>query len=1113
MLHLILGRAGSGKTQTVRLSLRDLAQEENKKCMLLVPEQYSFESERAMLRLLGAKDEQKVQVTSFTRLTDLVFRKYGGLAGRRLDDGGRNILMSLALEQVSAELPLYRKHVQTPELVNMMLAASAEMKMCAITPNDLSAAAAAMQDGTLKQKTTELSLIFSAYDALVAQSYLDPLDDLTRLKKLLQQQSFFSGYTVMLDSFKGFTVQELDILELMIQQADDVTVSLCTDMLDDPEHGMGLFSQVRRTAKQVLQLARENGVKVAAPVVLESGKRFQHTDLAALEESAFRVVHTTYTGKTENVILYDAKTAYDESAFVASSIRSLVIQKGYRYRDFAIITRSLDNYRGNLDVALEQYEIPYFMDKPRAIDTEPLMHLVLCAFQIVKSGFQSDDIFAYLKTGLAGLSSYEISLLENYTYLWNLSGKKWQQPWNGHPQGFVETMTEHQAKQLEKINELRAQVVKPLIGFAAAIADANGEGMAKAIYALLIDIDVPTHLKELCHSLKESGQTELAEQQLRLWDLLMNILDQTALVLKNTYLPHARYAELLRLVILAGSISSIPQGLDEVTVGAADRMRPAEPKVVFLIGAAQGEFPLTPSANGVFSDDERRALISLGLPLSSTLEDTAVEERFLAYAAMTSPSERLYITWPCAEISGEAKTVSSIVNEAKTILPNIMELNEQILPQETFANAKEPAFELTARQWKQNSLFSATLKACFAQREEYAPRMNALELASQKAPAMFADKTKAKALFDSSKHISATQIENYHLCRFQYVCRYGLGAKERIPAEMNALEYGSLMHFLLENMFRTFGSEQIHAMSKQELKTKITAAINQYIEIKMGGSQDKTPRFNFLFGRLADSAQVIISHIAAELSQSEFKPAAYELELKEGSEFPPLTIHSQNGETVTIDGKIDRVDIMEKNGERYIRVIDYKTGKKEFKLGDVLNGINMQMLIYLAAVIEDGALQPAGVLYMPATRPIIAAARGTANEDLQKEVNKKLRMNGVVLEDTEIIHGMEADAAGKYIPVALKDEEIAKADNALSNTEIKSTIHHIKGLVSNMEQTLHNGDVAADPLKGDYDACAYCPYFAVCGHEKNDSGRERFRCSKADTLKQIEENTNGGEGE
>jgi ATP-dependent helicase/nuclease subunit B len=183
MLHLILGRAGSGKTHFIRQSLYDMAQKDNKKLMLLIPEQYSFESERAMLRLLGAKDEQKVQVTSFTRLADLVFRKYGGFAGRRLDDGGRNILMSLALEQVSAELPLYRRHAQTPELVNMMLAASTEMKMCAVTPNDLSAAAASMQDGTLKQKTAELSLIFSAYEALEAQSYLDPLDDLTRIKK------------------------------------------------------------------------------------------------------------------------------------------------------------------------------------------------------------------------------------------------------------------------------------------------------------------------------------------------------------------------------------------------------------------------------------------------------------------------------------------------------------------------------------------------------------------------------------------------------------------------------------------------------------------------------------------------------------------------------------------------------------------------------------------------------------------------------------------------------------------------------------------------------------------------------------------------------------------
>ncbi len=1113
MLHLILGRAGSGKTHLIRKSLCDLAQQDRQKLMLLVPEQYSFESERAMLRLLGAKDEQKVQVISFTRLADLVFRKYGGLAGRRLDDGGRNILMSLALEQVSAELPLYRKHAQTPELINMMLSASTEMKMCAVTPKALSTAAAAMPDGTLKQKTTELSLIFSAYDALVAQSYLDPLDDLTRLKHLLREQNFFGGYTVMLDSFKGFTVQELDVLEEIIQQADDVYVSLCTDTLDDPENGMGLFSQVRRTAKQVLRLARENGVKVAAPITLESGARFQNVALAALEASAFRVSHLPYTDKTEDVILYDAQHTYDESEFVASSIRRLVMEKGYRYRDFAIIARSLENYRGVLDVALERYQIPYFMDKPRAIDAEPLMHLVLSAFKIVKSGFQSDEIFTYLKTGLTGFSSYEISLLENYTYLWNLTGKKWLQPWNGHPQGFVETLTEHQAKQLEKINELREKAMMPLAEFSQAIQNTNGEGMAKAVYTLLTDIDVPAHLKELSHSLKDSGQTELAEQQLRLWDLLMNILDQTALVLKDTYLSHVRYAELLRLVILAGSISSIPQGLDEVTVGAADRMRPAEPKVVFLVGAVQGEFPLAPGANGVFSDDERRALIALGLPLTSTLEDAAVEERFLAYAAMTSPSERLCISWPGSGISGEAKSASPIVREAKTVLPNLLELNERILPTETFANAQEPAFELAARQWKQNSLVSSTLKAYFSQTGEYAPRMEALERASQKRPAQFADKAKARALFDSGRHISATQIENYHLCRFQYFCRYGLGAKERMPAEMNALEYGSLMHFLLENLFRTFGSEQLNAMNKRELKEKITAAIMQYIEQKMGGSEDKTPRFNFLFGRLADSAQVIISHIAAELAQSEFQPAAYELELKEGTAFPPLTVTLSDGGKVTIDGKIDRVDIMEKNGERYIRVIDYKTGKKEFKLADVLNGINMQMLIYLAAVIENGTFTPAGVLYMPATRPVIVAARGAAEEELQKEADKKLRMNGVVLEAPEIIRGMEANAAGKYIPVALKEDTIAKPEHVLSETEIKYTVRYIKGLVADMEQTLHNGDVAALPLTGDYDACAYCPYSAVCGHEKNDEGRERFRCNKAEVIKQLEESMGKGENE
>lgn len=1106
MLRLILGRSGSGKTQTVRSLLKELAQEPQKKLMLLVPEQSSFENERAMLRLLGAKNAQRVEVTSFSRLADAVFRRFGGAAGRRLDDGGRSIFMSLALEQVKDQLVFYRKNAESTELISLMLSACAELKMCEVGPKDLEQAAQSMRTGTLRQKSTELALIFSAYEALVAQSYVDPLDDLTRLKSALQEHDYFRGYTVAVDGFQSFTVQEYGILDLILHQADELYTALCADRLDDPEHGMGLFSLVRRTAKNLIRLAKQNGVTVAAPQMLPGGARFESSALKALEAGAFRFERNEKVPAGGDVTIYEAKNAYDEAAFVAASIRNLVIEENYRYRDFAVIARSPDEYRGILDPALERWQIPYFMDKPQAIDAEPLMRLVLAAFRVVQTGFDSDAVFSYLKTGLAGLDTEAISRLENYVFVWNVSGRKWKEEWTEHPQGFAETMTDADKRRLQEINGLRETVVAPLVRFANRLKETDGEGMAAAVFSLLQEIRAAERLKTLAARLSACGEPELADRQLRLWDLLMEILDQTALVLRGRQMGRTRYAELLRLVILANNMASIPQGLDEVTVGGADRIRTDAPKAVFLLGAVQGAFPLAPGSSCVFSDSERRELIRLGLPLNDTMEGVAVQERFIAYSAMSAPSRRLFISYPLSGVSGELNAPSSIPGEALAVLRDVPVLNELLLPQTWFANAKEPAFELMAQQWKQPTVLSATLKSLFAQRGE-THRLAALSRAAEKCPFAFDDPEKARMLFGVSMHVSATQIEKYFLCRFQYFCRYGLNVKERRAAELDALEYGSLIHFLLEKLFSNLGSETILKLSQEALHLEIVKLLHYYIEVKMGGSGGKSPRFVYLFSRIADSAQVIALHIAQELAQSEFHPEDFELAIGAGG-IPPLKIPLPDGGEVEIDGKIDRVDLMTKDGVRYVRVIDYKTGHKEFRLSDVIYGVNMQTLIYLAALSENGAarygaLQPAGVLYMPANRPSVSAGRGTEPEKLREEAEKKLRMDGLVLDDPEIITAMEQTGAGKYLPVALKDGAPAKRDHVVAKEELAEVMRHIRGLVSAMAKELHGGNVAAVPLSGDYDACAWCPYGAVCGHEQDDPVREMAKWDRERLMEEL----------
>lgn len=1112
MLHFLLGRAGSGKTYSAKKLLKDFVEQGREKLLLLVPEQYSYESEREILNLLGVKQSNFVKVFSFAKLCEDTFQQFGGFAGKRLNDSGRYLLMSMALKEVQQYLSLYSRESQTTELTKLMLQVSTEMKMCTVTPLTLSELSQKIPEGTLQKKIKEISLILSAYQALVQQSYLDPQDDLSRLKEFLKNNSIFAGFTIVVDSFKGFTVQELDILELLLCQAEDIYFTFCTDTLQDFENGIGLFSGVKHTAAQISRLARKHSVPIAAPILLPEGMRFQKEGLSFLEVNIFRENKVKFPKADGAITLYCAENVYEEAEFVAASIRNLVMSSGYRYRDFAIIVRSLENYIGNLDMALQRWEIPCFMDLPQSIEAEPLMHFVLNAFKIVRFGFRSDDIFSYLKTGLCGFTTEEISLLENYTFLWKINGKKWRECWTENPQGFVQNVTEQQMEQLKLLNSLREKITQPLITFSERIRETNGEEIAKAVFLLLEEVQVAKHLKQLYFNLKEYGKLGEAEEQLRLWDLLMDLLDQSALILGKKTVTPTRYAELLKLMISAGSIASIPQELDQVTVGVADRIRPHEPKVVFLLGVCEGEFPLTSSSGGVFSEEERATLIQLGLPLSETLEGKAVEERFLSYSAMTSPSEHLYLSFPACSMTGESKSPSVMVNQIRRLFPDLVVKNRKDFPIDYFANSLEPAFELAARLWQTNTQESETLKEFFREKEDFFRRLSFLKRAAEKIPASIENPKVARAIFEKGKHLSATQVETYHLCHFRYFCRYTLKAQERIPAELNAMEYGSLMHYLLEHLLKEEGSQKIAQMGSVQLKEEIRKNIACYAAEKMGGKENKTPRFLFLLDRISEAAQIILSHIAQELNQSEFSPVAYELELGEEDRFPPLKIKLPSGETITVEGKIDRIDVMEKEGVSYVRIIDYKTGKKEFKLHDILYGVNMQMLIYLAAIIESGNFRPGGILYMPATQPTVLAQRGDSVEITQKSVEKSLKMNGLLVGEEEILTGMEADMSGKYIPAAMKNGKITGGDSVVSSYEMDRILDYAKYSIAQMAEDLLNGEIAARPLKGEYDACSYCPYFSICGYEEKEEGVLGIRQDKEEVLNTLQKELKEGRG-
>lgn len=1111
MLRMVLGRAGSGKTWFA-LEKAAEAVADGRNAVVVVPEQFTFEMERALLQTAGPSSCMHVEVLSFSRMAQRVFSLCGGTAGRAIDDCGRVLVMSMAAKQIGDLLHVYHRQAESPAFAKAMVDAVSELKLCGVDANSLRAASAKTTDEALSGKLQDLSLLLQTYDALCSRLFSDSLDDLARLAEKLETCPFFAGKTVIVDAFKGFTGPQKKVLAHILRQSDDVYMTLCTDRLDDREQGVGLFSPVKKTAGEILRLAHRLDVEVSKPLLLGSPRRFTTSVLSTLEERVFRLNAQPCLEAAPALHIVSAGNLYEEAQFVAQEIARLVQTAGARYSEMVIISRGLSQYVGILDPICKKYGIPLFLDAPRDVAAHPLMAFVLGALELIAGNFRQEAVLRYLKTGLAGLSTVEIAQLENYLYTWNLQGKAaWQKEWTDSPDGFGNTVDADQ-ENLQTLNALRQRVSEPIERLAAQL-ETSVEQM-QALYAFLVEMQVEQQMAEACERFQKSGEQELEDEYRQVWDKLMDLLEQTAAVAGETTMPVPELLRMLRLAVASTELAHIPPTLDQVTAGDAERIRAADAQYVFVIGLADGVFPKTGSG-GVLTDSERETLIRMGLELSQPAEERLVEERFIAYQAFTCASRALYLCCPRSDTKGSAIQPSPYLAQVRALFPHAAEHNTAALQPLDVIWSEQSAFEQLAARYHEADGLTMALHACFDSRPQDAPRLRALERAAEKRPARLTDQAAARALFGERMHISPSRLETYAQCRFLYFCRYGLKAQPRRKAELAAPEVGTLVHFVLEHLLQAHPGGQLAEIPREQLEGETSHLLTAFADGYLGGLENKPERFKHLFLRLRDTVLALIDRLAAEFAQSQFEPVDFELPIGTNGEVPPSVLSLPDGGVIAVEGKVDRVDILRRGERAYLRVVDYKTGSKSFQFADVLYGLNLQMFIYLFTLCDHAPqrygvkeLLPAGVLYFPAKRPDVEAAHGTTPEDIAKTADSKLKMSGMVAAEPEVIRGMECDAKGLFIPAQLKkgtDEPDARSTVA-SLAQFGALKRHVDHLLRKMAATLRTGDIAAVPVTGlSYRPCDYCDYISVCGHEKGDPQRWLKRMGKAEVWKSIEE--------
>ena len=1156
MLELIYGPPGSGKTGEILKRLtRDL--KEGKKCILLVPEQQVVLAERhctLCTESLGMSTLD-LEVLSFRRLANRIFREYGGLCYQYINKGGQLLI----LWQVFSALAPYLKEYHGAEIsersvISSMLREIQSLKRAGISASSLRDAATALQRGKdgeknlrLIKKMQDIALLYEGYDALLQKSFDDPEEDLPRACRLLElpEHRFFDGKRVYLDGFFDLTGQEYELLRKMLSTAECVTVSLDKRQRDRRE----FLSKVSDFEKILLKTARSEDPSGSvffselsedprrALPLLKVEKCFQNDGNSDLGETRADdrpaedcPAEDRPEEKNALVKVLCCRSPYEEAEALAAEILSDV-RAGGRFRDHAVALRATGVYEGIVESVFGRCGIPCFFSVRDRLQNKAAVRAILSALEILRGGFRTEDVIEYIKTGFSGISEEDAFLLEEYARTWSVSGKRWYDEigFTMNPEGYSDRFTDETEAQLLKLNELRQKVVLPLTAFfeifrrnekgsgakkkgenAPEIPPPTAGEITKALYSFLVSVKMEDTLRKESEEARLAGRGEDGETLAQLWNAICEALDTVCLAAGALPCTPTLYLQILQAVFSSEELGSIPTAVDEVLFSDALLLRGSGIRHAHLLGANEGIFPGNAEEDSVFGDDDLELLWKMGLHLPGNTEQKNEEELHGFYRALTLPTERLTISYSEENLQGTPLEASLSLRELMAALKIEAETYRSTPLLHRIFDEESLLSEVLADSASNNSeaeKLSALRGYCLSQnrlKEKYLRLSGGIVAGNERVcPVNAGQKENTQ---NSSVYLTQSRIESFVRCPLSYTLRYVLSLQKEKDAAASAPDVGNIVHLLFERFLKARPKEAFlekREITDEEILALISEILTDY-QKKVCGGAEPPPRFVQLLRRIRDTAFLLLSDVRDEFLQSDFIPVCFELPISgrrtEGVlSLPPVKIPLPDGGNAYLSGIADRVDALKKGKDVYLRVVDYKTGKKSFSKEELSTGLGLQMPLYLLALCgaedrafdritgreEGGSYLPAGVLYYIAKRPRISLYGETSREKVIEGGKKGIARSGIILGDGEILRASSADGHS-YLPTGAVGRGGKFGKNALSMEEFEKLLQSIPPVVQTIACRIRSGLADAEPFADKaFDPCDSCEMRPVCRRRRS----------------------------
>lgn len=1091
MLTFVFGRQGSGKSAYLYHTAARAAADGITRQVFLVPETHSHEAERRLCEAGGDGISLFCEVLTFRRLANRVFAEYGGIADRVLDDGGRILLMQSAFESVRTSMKYY-VGAAGPELLEGFVRVVDEFKSCRLDDGAVLPLLPEF-DPVLSSKLQDLLLIRAAYDAQCAGRFTDPRDEMTRLADAARALDWFRGRRVYIDGFSGFTPQEYDILSALSRA--DVWAALDFDPADPDAE---LFAKSRETAARLQRLA---GGGHARTVSLEPPAR--HDDLAHLERSLFDYTAPAYEAAPAHIELTAAPSIFTECELAAARIVRL-LREGTRCRDIVVVSGDFDAYRLPLESALERFGVPYYITQKTDLRVKAVTALVLRAVRIAASGFRHEDVFAYLKTGLTGIPRGDVDLLENYCLQWRVKPGQWTsgQPWGMNPDGFGVPLTEEGAALLARLNDVRRKVTQPLLRLGQRLReDVSALEKVRAVYEFAAAIGLPDTVAARESELRAAGELTQADEYRQLWDVFCRGLDSFADISGDRSISAQDFEKLFTLILSRYDIGTIPPSIDRVACGDLSRLRAADARAVLVLGARDGALPVPGDGGGLLTDADRDELTSYDIELAYTPESRDADGMSEVYHVLAKARTLLYLSYPAADSAGNQIRPAYLVQRIRALFPALTVGSPTSRDDAYLLESPRTALDYAAAHGDAAEAQILDILHALPGGGEV-PR---LFHPDSVLPEERVGEEAVRGLYGCELHLSATRMDSFNTCRFAYFSRYGLDLKPRREAGFDAPQRGLFIHYVLEGTVRRVQEAGgFSACTREEVREFARACVLAYIARDIPDFQTKSARFQYLFHRIRHSLDILIDNLYDEFSKSSFLPLDFELSF--ASDLPPVRIETAHG-AASLRGVVDRVDGWVKDGVLFVRVVDYKSGVKTFSYGEIMNGLGMQLPVYLFALRREAerylarhpalavdAVVPAGVLYTPARAEPFAAPHDLPDGELRAKLDAALMRSGIVLSDPEVIEAMEPgiEGEGRFIPVKLlRNRQPSSASGVADESQFALLERHVRRMTALTAELMAEGQIGARPaVTHGVQACTYCDYRSVCFF---DSGRDAAR--------------------